>query len=110
MANTTITNLEKKIQQNSLLDKADQKELLDLLSMLKTEINDLSQTNRECAESIAGFTQASTHEATRKDRNKQLIDISLKGLSSSVESLEASHPKVVDIVNRISQLLSNMGI
>jgi TRAP-type uncharacterized transport system substrate-binding protein len=62
------------------------------------------------AESFTGFAQTSAHEATRKDKNEDLLDLSLKGLTSSVNELESSHPKLVEIVNRISYMLSNMGI
>jgi len=36
--------------------------------------------------------------------------LSLEGLSSSVEGFEKSHPKLVQIVNAISNTLSNLGI
>jgi hypothetical protein len=34
----------------------------------------------------------------------------LRGLQSSAEGFEKSHPKLVEIVNRISSTLSNLGI
>jgi TRAP-type uncharacterized transport system substrate-binding protein len=84
--------------------------LLRLLSSLQDEVSELSKIDNEQAESITGFAQTSAHEATRKDKNEDLLDLSLKGLTSSVGELESSHPKLVEIVNRISQMLSNMGI
>jgi hypothetical protein len=85
-------------------------ELEELLAKLKTEIASLSQTHAEQAESIAGFTEISAHEATREQPNPQLLDLSLKGLTSSVEEFEKSHPKLVRVVNDISNMLSNLGI
>jgi hypothetical protein len=38
------------------------------------------------------------------------LELSLQGLGSSVEEFERSHPKLVQIVNAISQSLSNLGI
>ena len=36
--------------------------------------------------------------------------LSLEGLTSSVEGFEATHPRLVQIVNSISTILANMGI
>jgi hypothetical protein len=38
------------------------------------------------------------------------MELSLKGLSSSVEGFEKSHPQLVQVVNRICTTLSNLGI
>jgi hypothetical protein len=84
--------------------------LLHLLGTLKSEIASLSKTNEEEARSIAGFTEISTHEATRTQQNPELLDLSLKGLSSSVGGFEKSHPQLVQLVNSISTMLSNLGI
>jgi hypothetical protein len=110
MLKTTITNIESKIKRNASIKNREKTELLKLLSGLKNEISEFSKIDNEQAESITGFAQTSAHEATRKDKNEDLLDLSLKGLTSSVSELESSHPKLVEIVNRISQMLSNMGI
>jgi TRAP-type uncharacterized transport system substrate-binding protein len=110
MLKTTITNIENKIKRNASIKDKEKTELLKLLSSLKNEISEFSKIDNEQAESITGFAQTSAHEATRKDKNEDLLDLSLKGLTSSVGELESSHPKLVEIVNRISQMLSNMGI
>jgi len=73
-------------------------------------VANLSTTNSEQADSIAGFTQLSTHEAMRTEQNPQLRELSLQGLRSSVEDLEQSHPQLTQIVNRISKTLSDLGI
>jgi len=110
MLEQTITNIENKIRQNCSIEDKEKAELLQLLGSLKNEISELSKTDKEHAESITGFAQTSAHEATRKEKNEQLLDLSLKGLTSSVDELESSHPRLVEIVNRISHILSNMGI
>jgi hypothetical protein len=110
MLKTTITNIENKIKRNTSIKDKERTELLKLLSSLKDEVSALSKTDKEQAESITGFAQTSAHEATRRDKNEDLLDLSLKGLTSSVNELESSHPKLVEIVNRISYMLSNMGI
>ncbi|MBA4389525.1 MAG: DUF4404 domain-containing protein [Syntrophus sp. (in: bacteria)] len=110
MIKTTIANIENKIKRNASIHDKEKEELLNLLTGLENEVSELSKIDSEHAESITGFTQTSTHEATRKDKNEQLLTLSLKGLTSSVDELETSHPKLVEIVNRISHMLSNMGI
>jgi hypothetical protein len=110
MLKAAITNIENKIQHNTSIKDKEKTELLQLLSSLRDEVSELSKTDKEHAESITGFAQISAHEATRKDKNEDLLDLSLKGLTSSVNELESSHPKLVEIVNRISYMLSNMGI
>jgi hypothetical protein len=110
MLKAAITNIENKIQHNASIKDKEKTELLQLLSSLRDEVSELSKTDKEHAESITGFAQTSAHEATRKDKKDDLLDISLRGLTSSVNELEGSHPKLVEIVNRISYMLSNMGI
>jgi Domain of unknown function (DUF4404) len=43
-------------------------------------------------------------------QNPQSLEHSLLGLRSSVDGFEQSHPKLVQIVNSISNTLSNLGI
>jgi hypothetical protein len=110
MAEETITQIEERIKKAQSLNDERKKELLDLLSTLRTEISHLSKTNAEDAQSVAGFTEVSIHEAIRKEKNPQLLKLSLKGLSTSVERFENSHVKLVGIVNSICNTLSNIGI
>jgi len=106
----TITQIEERIKEAKSLSGAKKAELLDLLSALKTEVSELSDTHAEHTRSIAGFTDISVHEAIREEKNPQLLKISLEGLSTSVEGFESSHPKLVGIVNSICHILSNIGI
>jgi hypothetical protein len=113
MIDETIKKIEKKIAQSKKADEVEDKnmaELVQLLETLKNEVADLSKTHEERAESIAGFAKVSAHEATRREQNPELLKLSIKGLASSVEGIESSHPQLVEIVNRISVMLSNMGI
>jgi hypothetical protein len=84
--------------------------LVSLFGELKTEIDDLAQTEEERARSVAGFADISAHEATRTDPNPGLADLSLKGLASSVQDLETSHPRLVQLVNSVCDALSNIGV
>ena len=110
MIEKTINEIEAKISGADSVNAERKQELLKLLGTLKTEVAELSKTNVEQADSIAGFAKLSTHEATRENQNPQLRELSLQGLRSSVEELELSHPHLAQIVNRISKMLSDLGI
>jgi hypothetical protein len=110
MNERTIGEIEAKIRDADAISEERKRELLQLLATLKTEVGALSKTHVEQAQSIAGFAQLSAHEATRGEQNPELRELSIRGLHSSVEGFEQSHPKLVQIVDRICNTLSNLGI
>jgi len=110
MMKDTISEIEERIRNAGTLQEKSREELLDLLGQLKSQINSLSKTNQEQAQSIAGFTEVSTHEATREEKNPELLHHSIGGLKCSVEELEQSHPKLAAVVNRLADMMANMGI
>ena len=110
MIDDTIGKIEARIKATDAVNDERRQELLQLLSTLKSEVSTLSKTHEEQAESIAGFTEISTREATRTKQDPELLRLSLQGLSSSVGGFEESHPRLVRIVNAVSQTLSNLGI
>jgi hypothetical protein len=110
MIQKTIENIEAKIRQSASVSDESRAELLQLLAMLEAEVGELSKTHPEQAESISSFAQVSAHEATRKEKNPDLLKLSLEGLTSSVKEFETSHPGLLKIVNSVSQALANMGI
>jgi len=110
MIQETISKIEAKVQETPVLDDQKKKELLNLLSTLKTEATELSKTYPEHTQSITGFAEVSIHEAIRVEKNPQLLKLSLQGLSTSVEGFESSHPKLVGIINSLCLTLSNIGI
>jgi Mg2+ and Co2+ transporter CorA len=110
MIENTITEIEAKIRSAESVSEDRKRELLQLLGTLKTEVGSLAKTHSEHADSIAGFAQLSAHEATREKPNAALRELSVRGLRSSADGFEQSHPKLVQIVNSISNTLSNLGI
>lgn len=110
MIEYTIKELEERLNQANSIETAQKEELLLLLTTLKSEISQLSETHGEHALSIAGFTRVSAHEAIRKEKDHKLIELAVQGLGSSVAGFEKSHPKLVEAVNRICLTLSNLGI
>jgi len=110
MIEDTIGKIEARIQGADTVHEGRRRELLQLLGTLKAEVAELSKTHGEQAQSIAGFAEVSTHEAPRAAQNPDLLKLSLDGLNSSVSEFEKSHPRLVQIVNTISNTLSNLGI
>lgn len=110
MINDTLSKIEARLQHSDAIAPERRQELLQLIATLKAEVDELSKTHGEQAQSIAGFAEVSTHEATRSEQNPELLDLSLKGLAGSVQGFEESHPRLVQIVNSISTTLSNLGI
>lgn len=110
MIKDTIAKIEGRLANAGSLSPEQRADLLKLLSTLRAEVDGLAVTEPDRAQSIAGFTAVSTHEATRDQKNQELVDLSLKGLERSVDGFEASHPKLVQVVNSICTTLANLGI
>jgi len=110
MIQDTIQKIEARLRDADNLADGTRSELTTLLEELKSEVSGLADTDADHAQSIAGFAQLSTHEATRDDTNTDALKHSLGGLEASVTELESSHPQLVSVVNRICVALSNLGI
>ncbi len=110
MIKETMNKIEKKISESANISDNHKKEYLDLFKTLKEEIGELSKTEKDQALSITGFAGLSTHEASRQDVGKVLLDISIDGFKKSVEGFETSNPRLVSIVNSFCTMLSNIGI
>jgi hypothetical protein len=110
MIQETVSKIEERLRSAPVLREESKAELLNLLATLKTEVERLSATHDEEVESITSFTHISTHEATREEKNPKLLQLSLEGLATSVDGFRNSHPKLVQLVNRICTTLSNLGV
>ena len=110
MIKQTIQEIEARLQQADTIEEKNKAELLHLVTTLRSEVEQLSRTHDEQAQSIVGFTKVSAHEATRDERDPRLVKLAVDGLAASVAELESTHPKLVEIVNRICLTLSNIGI
>jgi hypothetical protein len=110
MIKDTMKKIKAKIRQESSVTNENKSELLNLLSTLESEITRLSKTDSDHAESITGFIERSTHEATRQVKKPELLKLSLAGLTESVKGFEASHPLLVADINNICTVLAKMGI
>lgn len=110
MIEETVKRIEARIQGAEAIPAERRAELLQLLSTLKSEVAALLPAHAEEAGSIAGFTDVSTREATRSTPDPKLLKLSLEGLSESAKGFEASHPRLMEAVGKLSQALANLGI
>jgi hypothetical protein len=110
MIEERIEKIEAQVRAAGTMPAETKSELLGLLAALKTEIAALPEAHQEDARSIAGFADASAHEAIRAERKPLLVDAAVRGLTYSVKGFEATHPNLTQVVNRIAFILSNMGI
>ena len=110
MIQDRIDKIENTLRSAQNLPPETREELLKLLADLKAEVASLTATHRDDAASITHFADASFHEATRSERKPEQTAAAISGLNASVQGFEASHPRLVQIVDRIAVTLSNMGI
>jgi hypothetical protein len=94
MTQETIHQIKEKIDKSDIKNK---QELLELVSHLQSEIEQLAATDSEHAESILELAHTAAHEATQKEKKPDLYKLSLDELSSSVRGFETSHPRLVEI-------------
>lgn len=110
MIQDRLDKIEERLKQSNTVKESEKAELLSLLATLRTEIAGLSQTHHEQAESIVGFAELSAHEATRSKKSPELFNLSIEGLTSSVQGFEVSHPELVGIINTFCEMLAKLGI
>lgn len=110
MLREIINRIEDQLMENNSLAAGKKQELLSLIEELKKEAAVLAETHHEDARSIASFTETSVHEATRRERNEELLSHSLEGIKLSVRRFEVSHPKLVALMNAISRTLWEIGV
>ena len=112
MIEKTISEIEAKIGGAESVSAERKQELLQLLGTLEDRSRRACQnarrTGQQHRESIRQTFRARGH--ARKTKSASRCEHSLQGLRSSVEGFEQSHPKLVQIVNSISNTLSNLGI
>jgi hypothetical protein len=110
MIHDTLGKIEAQLRQADTIQPERKAELQELLAKLKAEVAELAPTHTEQARSITGFAAVSALEATREEKNPRLLELSLAGLKSSVDGFEKSHPKLVQVVDRICTTLANLGV
>ena len=78
MIQDRIDKIEATVTQATNLPGETRAELLKLLAELKAEVAPLTATHDEDASSIAGFAEASVHEAMRTERKQEQSEAALE--------------------------------
>jgi hypothetical protein len=110
MALERLLHLEARIQESHDLNPQQKEELLQLLAELKEAMADVSISPAVHTHGATRVPERSASQGTRQDTPPHPVRLAMDDLSTSVQALEASHPKFVTTVNTISTVLANMGI
>ena len=108
MIQDRIAKIETTLAHAADLPPATRAELLALLAALKTEVAGLEAAHGDQARTITNSADAAFSLASR--REEAASPAVLDDLRASVAGFEASHPQLVQVVDRIALTLSNMGI
>jgi hypothetical protein len=105
-----LAQIEATLRQSPNIPEATREELLELVAGLKAEVAPLAATHGEDADHITGSADAAVQAAVHRDEQPEKAAKAVEGLAASVRDFEASHPRLVEIVDRLALTLSNMGI
>jgi hypothetical protein len=105
-----LAKLESTLRNNANIPEATRQELLDLMTGLKAEVTPLLTTHAATAHEIAGSAEAAVAASVRKEEQPEQAARAVEGLTASVREFEATHPRLVEIVDQLALTLSNMGI
>ncbi|MEP6669418.1 MAG: DUF4404 family protein [Chthoniobacter sp.] len=105
-----IAQIEATLRNSANIPEATRQELLDLVARLKVEVAPMAQTHGESVGQIAGSADAAVQAAVRREEQPEEAAQAVEGLAASVRDFEVSHPRLVQIVDRLAVTLSNMGI
>lgn len=110
MITERIAQIEATLRESANIPEATRRELLTLVDGLKQEVLPLAATNTATAEQITGSADAAVQAAVRRDEQPEKAAETVEGLAASVRDFEATHPRLVQIVDQLAVTLSNMGI
>jgi len=93
MVEDRIRNIEARVRESTNLPAPAKAELLDLLGELRWELQGVESEHLKKAEDIAGGSEAGHRESIE-----------------ALTTLEATHPRLAAVANRLALALANMGI
>ncbi len=109
----TLKRIEARIENSPSLSGEAREELLGLLADLKQEIDTMPAEGAPGNLPTAlGLAEVSAQERIREDEGGQskLREQISGALQTATDELEGSHPKLAEMIGRISHILSRMGI
>jgi ABC-type transporter Mla subunit MlaD len=101
MIEDTIRSLEARLQSANGLTHDQRRELEGLVATLKSELSTLPN---------AGPTGMGSAVVKRANHSPQSVREALDDLNAAVAGQEAQHPKITELINSLSLVLSNTGI
>ena len=110
MLDETVKKISSLVKESEHLSEAQKDELLDLAVQLREELAALDVEHAEQVKRIAGFTELTTFEYLRTERNPELVAYAEKELSEALEDYEASHPSLYETVQSICFMLRGFGV
>ncbi|MCF7669727.1 MAG: DUF4404 family protein [Verrucomicrobia bacterium] len=109
MLEKKINEIEERIKNSPSMSQENRDNLLELLNGLRSEVRDLSSTNEDAAHQIAALTDNVTKQAEDNGVSSSFRE-ALDELSLSVSDFKNSHPRLVNVVNRLCHVLANLGV
>ena len=100
MVEDRIRNIESRVQTSGNLPDAAKAELLDLLAAMRAELQGVKKEHLEQAEA----------SAESEPGHRESLDDALGALTGTMTALEATHPRLANLANRLAVALANMGI
>ena len=101
MVEDRIRNIEARVQASANLPDAAKGELLELLAALRAELHRVEKERLEQAERAAGGGAPGVGES---------LDEAVGAITGTMTGLEATHPRLAELANRLAVALANMGI
>lgn len=108
MLDSTLKNIKEKITSLENISRNDKNELNILVDKLDQELASMSIIDQEKALKIGSVVQATADKALEGDALS--FESTMDDFSTSIETLEVTHPKLTNIVNRICKMLADIGI
>jgi uncharacterized coiled-coil DUF342 family protein len=97
MIEDTIAKIEAKLGSAESLSEEKRRELAELLEALRAEVRSLPEkVQRQAVDEV--------------DEEDEDVQSTVQKLEEALAGFERSHPQLITLVNRISTILSNMGI
>jgi hypothetical protein len=110
MIDERLAKIESTLRAERGIPEATRQELLDLVAGLKVEMTPLLTTHGEDVREIAGSAEAAVQASVQKEIQPEKAEKAVAGLVASVRAFEATHPRLVEVVDELALTLSNLGI
>lgn len=101
----TLTRLRQRIETNDSLTQDDQRTLLELITELEGESDELEQ--HPASEQVRQAIEAADSDQSDDDDD---TPGPLQALQNAIQEVEASHPRAAETLARIGNILGRMGI